>query len=78
MRLYGHNLCPFVGRARYTLSAKNVEFQEVHVDLNNKAQWHKDFNGGMVPIMETPHGDMIPESGIVAQYAIEAKPEGGI
>ena len=46
--------------------------------MNNKAQWHKDFNGGMIPIMETPQGDMIPESGIVAQYAIEANPEGGI
>lgn len=66
LRLYGHNLCPFVARARYTMSAKQVQFQEVMVDLNNKAQWHKDLNGGMVPVMETPQGTLIPESGIVA------------
>ena len=54
LRMYGHNLCPFVARARYAFSAKQVEFQEVMVDLSNKAQWHLDFNGGFVPVLETP------------------------
>jgi len=54
LRMYAHNLCPFVARARYTLSAKQVEFQECMVDLNNKAKWHTDFNGGLIPILETP------------------------
>jgi len=26
LRVYGHTLCPFVARARYTLSAKQIEF----------------------------------------------------
>ena len=77
-RLYGHNLCPFVARARYALSAKGVEFQECMVDLNNKAGWHKELNGGLVPILETPQGDLIIESGIIAQFALESKPDSGI
>jgi len=54
LRIYGHNLCPFVARARYAFSAKQIEFQECMVDLNNKAKWHLDFNGGLVPVLETP------------------------
>ena len=41
------------------------------MDLNQKAQWHLDFNGGMVPVLETPQGDLIKESAIIAQLAIE-------
>ena len=41
------------------------------MDLNQKAQWHLDFNGGFVPFLETPSGEMIKESGIIVQLAIE-------
>ena len=41
------------------------------MDLNDKAQWFKDFNGGMVPILEFPTGDLIPESNIAAEYAMQ-------
>lgn len=66
LRLYGHTLCPYVARARYGLVLKKVPFQDVQMDLNQKAQWHLDFNGGMVPVLETPQGDLIKESGIIA------------
>ena len=66
LRLYGHTLCPFVARARYALVLKKIAFQDVQMDLNQKAQWHLDFNGGMVPVLETPQGDLIKESGIIA------------
>jgi hypothetical protein len=36
------------------------------MDLNAKAQWHLDFNGGMVPILETTDGTLIKESAIIA------------
>jgi hypothetical protein len=26
LRLYGHNLCPYVARARFALSAKGIKF----------------------------------------------------
>ena len=78
VRLYNHNLCPFSARARYYLAAKGIQFQECMIDLNEKAQWHSDFNGGMSPVLETPKGDLILDSAIVAQYALESNPTGGI
>jgi glutathione S-transferase len=39
------------------------------MDLNTKAQWHVDFNGGIVPVFETPNGDLIKESGVIMQLA---------
>jgi glutathione S-transferase len=68
-RIYGHELCPFAQRAFFTFSAKNLLFQKVHVDLRQKAKWHLEFNEGLVPILETPKGDLIPESGFIAQFA---------
>ena len=64
VRMYGHNLCPFVARARFAFACKDMAYQEVFLDLNEKAQWHVDFNGGMIPVLEAPSGELIPESGI--------------
>jgi len=72
LRLYGHNLCSFVTRARYALALNKVPFQEAMVCLNNKAEWHLNFNGGFVPILETPAGDLIKESSVIMMYAHEA------
>ena len=47
--------------------------------LQDKAQWHKDFNGGFVPVLESSDGRMINEHAVVAAFASEfAKPEDGI
>ena len=79
VRMYGHNLCPFVARARWTFSCKQVAFQECYMDLNDKAQWFKDFNTGLLPILEFPTGEMAPESDIAIEYALQtAGPEQGI
>ncbi len=78
LRLYGHTLCPFVARARYALALKKIPFQDVQMDLNEKAQWHVDFNGGMVPILETTDGILIKESAIIAQLAIELGGDNGV
>jgi len=48
------------------------------MDLNEKAQWHIDFNGGSVPVLETTTGVLVPESGIIAQWALEHNPNEGI
>ena len=78
LRVYGHTLCPFVARARYALALKKIPFQDVQMDLNQKAQWHFDFNGGLVPILETPAGDLIKESGVVAMFAHEEGKDHGV
>ena len=58
-RLYQHNLCPFAARARYAFAAKKIPHQLVETDLANKSAWHQSFNGGVVPVLETPTGSLI-------------------
>ena len=70
VRIYSHNLCPYVERARWTFACKEVPFQEVFVDLNEKATWHKEFNNGFIPVLEVPSGELFPESTIVMEYAL--------
>jgi hypothetical protein len=41
------------------------------MELTNKASWHIEFNQGTVPIMETPQGSMIGESGELMMLANE-------
>lgn len=78
IRVYNHNQCPFAARGRYALSAKAVEFQECLICTHDKATWFKEANGGMVPLMELPTGDLIPESAVIAQFAIEKNDGKGI
>ena len=49
------------------------------LDNDNKAQWFKDFNGGFVPILEFPSGEMVPESDIAVEFALQkAGPDQGL
>jgi glutathione S-transferase len=48
------------------------------VDLNNKGKWHLDLNGGMVPVLETPAGDLIIESSVIMAFAHESAPQSGV
>jgi len=41
-----------------------------------KAEWHKAFNEGLIPILESPDGTMVNESGVIANFAIDFAPEG--
>lgn len=75
LRLYGHNLCPFVEKARLALAARNVQYQDCEMDLGKKTQWHKDINGGLAPILEFPDGTIVLESKIIMEYAEEAFPD---
>ena len=65
LRVYGHMLWPFVQRAILALAAKNIPFQMCEMDLEEKAQWHQDANGGLIPILESPDGTLIFESAVI-------------
>eukprot|EP00355_Strombidium_rassoulzadegani_P002670 CAMPEP_0168612368 /NCGR_PEP_ID=MMETSP0449_2-20121227/2880_1 /TAXON_ID=1082188 /ORGANISM="Strombidium rassoulzadegani, Strain ras09" /LENGTH=107 /DNA_ID=CAMNT_0008652929 /DNA_START=127 /DNA_END=450 /DNA_ORIENTATION=+ len=41
------------------------------MNLDQKAQWHKDINGGLVPLLEIPDGTIIHESSFIMQFAQE-------
>lgn len=79
LRMYSHNLCPFVERAVLAFAAKAVPYQKCEMQLQNKAQWHLDFNGGFIPVLETPEGHLVKESAVVAQFAVDyAGPNQGL
>ena len=67
-RLYGHYMCPFVERARLVLAAKNIPYQTCQVNLERRTKWHYEVNGGFVPILELPNGDVILESFTIMQF----------
>jgi len=41
------------------------------MNLGDKAQWHLDFNNGLVPVLESPDGTMINESAVISAFASE-------
>ena len=71
LRIYGHMLCPMSQRAFLSFAAKDIPFQKCHMDLISKAQWHVDFNGGFVPLLESPDGTMVNDSAIIMNFAAE-------
>lgn len=48
----------------------------METDLRVKAEWHKDFNGGLIPVLEAPDGTMVKESAVIANFAVDFAPKG--
>ena len=68
LRVYNNPLCPFAERARLSLAAKDIPFQQANVDLNNKPRFFVDA-GGSVPILEKTDGSLTTESAEVIEFA---------
>lgn len=67
LRIYAHNLCPFSGRAIYSMAAKNISFQEAFIDLNDLAPWYAPMApDGCDPCVERPDGTIIPGEKVVS------------
>lgn len=75
VKLYSASVCPFAHRTRLTLLEKEVNFELVTIDLNNKPSWFSDVSPyGKVPVIE--HNNYsIWESAIINEYLEEAFPE---
>ena len=46
------------------------------MDLKNKAKWHVNYNGGLVPILEDQNTNLIHESSIIAAFSSDLSSEG--
>ncbi|ESP01809.1 hypothetical protein LOTGIDRAFT_172362 [Lottia gigantea] len=74
LRLYSMRMCPYAQRARLVLSAKNIKYDRINIDLNNKPNWFFDINpNGEVPVI-IHNGQNIYQSLICAEYVEEAFP----
>jgi glutathione S-transferase len=45
--------------------------------MKDKTQWHKEINGGLVPMLELTDGTILLDSKVLMDYANEAYPDQG-
>ena len=53
LTLISHQLCPYAQRAAISLIEKEVAFDRIYVDLNNKPDWFNALSPlGKVPVLK--------------------------
>lgn len=74
LQLVSHALCPYVQRAVIALTEKNVPFERVDIDLNNKPDWFKAISPlGKVPLLRVGDASIF-ESAVIVEYLEETTP----
>jgi RNA polymerase-associated protein len=75
LTLYDAARCPYCARVRIVLAEKEVEFETIEVDLEDRPAWIYEKNPtGRVPVVEED-GWVLPESTLVMEYLEERWPE---
>ena len=72
--LYDAARCPYCARVRILLAEKEIPFETVEIDLENRPAWLYEKNPvGKVPVLE--EGDFVlPESRVIMEYLEERYP----
>jgi|SRR5690242_6184501 glutathione S-transferase len=74
LTLYDAPRCPYCARARIALVEKDVEYETIEVDLQDRPAWIYDKNAtGRVPVIEED-GWILPESAVILEYLEERYP----
>ncbi|WP_048648071.1 glutathione S-transferase family protein [Nitratireductor soli] len=69
--LISFDLCPYVQRAAIVLAEKNVTFERVDIDLENKPDWFLKISPlGKVPVLQVG-GETLFESAAIVEYLDE-------
>jgi RNA polymerase-associated protein len=73
--LYDAARCPYCARVRILLAEKEIPFETVEIDLENRPAWLYEKNPvGKVPVLE--EGDFVlPESRVIMEYLEERHSE---
>src|SRR5947208_16481746 len=75
LTLYDAPRCPYCARVRILLAEKEVPYETVEIDLENRPAWLYEKNSvGRVPILEES-GFVLPESRVIMEYLEERHPE---
>jgi glutathione S-transferase len=73
--LYDADRCPYCARVRIVLAEKQVEYETVVVDLDDRPAWIYEKNAtGRVPVLEED-AFTLPESAVINEYVNERYPE---
>jgi glutathione S-transferase len=74
--LYTAERCPYAARARIVLAEKELAYQAVEIDLDDRPAWLYEKNPlGRVPVYEEDAGLVLPESRVIMEYLDERYPE---
>jgi glutathione S-transferase len=74
--LYDATRCPYCARVRIALEEKQITFETVLIDLDNRPDWIREKNppSGRVPVIDV--GELtLPESAVICEYLEEIYPE---
>lgn len=76
LTLYDADRCPYAARVRIVLAEKNVEYETVTIDLDDRPGWLYGKNpAGKVPVLEEDGGLVLPESRVIVEYLDERFPD---
>ncbi|MEP9368350.1 glutathione S-transferase family protein [Xanthobacter sp. VNH20] len=78
LTLISHALCPFVQRAAIVLGEKDVPFERINIDLEDKPDWFLSLSPmGKVPVLNVAQGDghtaILFESMVICEYLEESQ-----
>jgi RNA polymerase-associated protein len=75
LTLYDAGRCPYCARVRIALAEKDVEYETVQIDLQDRPAWIYEKNEtGRVPVVEEDAW-ILPESAVIMEYLEERYPE---
>ena len=75
LTLYDAPRCPYCARVRIVLAEKDVEYETVTIDLDDRPAWIYEKNStGRVPVLEED-AFIVPESAVIDEYLEERYPE---
>jgi glutathione S-transferase len=74
--LYTADRCPYAARARITLAEKELAYDAVEIDLDDRPAWLYEKNPlGKVPVWDEDEGLVLAESEVIMEYLEERYPE---
>ena len=76
LTLYDAERCPYAARVRITLAEKEIPYEVVAIDLDDRpAVLYEKNPKGRVPVLEEDGGLVLPESAVIIEYLDERFPE---
>ncbi len=74
LTIVSHRLCPYAQRAAIALSEKQVPFEKIAIDLQNKPDWFSRISPlGQVPLLRFEES-VIFESAVILEFLEETQP----
>jgi len=75
LTLYDAERCPYVGRVRIVLAEKQIPYESVWIDLDDRPAWLYEKNpAGRVPVLEED-AFVLAESAVIMEYLEERYPD---